>query len=191
MKAWAKNGLAAGFVAACSLHGTALAAAWTLDPTHTFVSFEVRLFDLSTQHGRFDRRQGTLDFDAEARQGRVDVSIATASVNTGVAAFDTLWRRLLDSERHPAARFVADRFAFDGEQLRAVDGELTLRGRTQPLKLTALRFGCYLNPLFQRRVCGGDFEATLLRSDWGLEGGSEIGLADSVRLLVQVEAISP
>jgi len=169
--------------------GTAAAAPYAIDPTHTFVGFDALLFDLSTARGRFDRKEGSLDFDAAAHSGRVEIVIDTTSLNTGVAALDRQLQALLATGQHPSARFVAERFTFDGNKVAAVDGQLTLRGRTQPLVLKATRFDCYFNPLFRRQVCGGDFEATLLRSEWGLDGGAEIGLADRLRLLVQVEAI--
>jgi polyisoprenoid-binding protein YceI len=43
--------------------------------------------------------------------------------------------------------------------------------------------------MFKREVCGGDFETTLQRSQWGMGWGLEMGMPDNVRLLVQVEAI--
>ena len=67
-------------------------------------------------------------------------------------------------------------------------GELTLLGRTLPLTLRATSFGCYLNPLLLREVCGGDFEATLERSRWGMDRAMNVA-PDTIRLLVQVEAI--
>jgi len=171
--------------------GTAAAAPYAIDPTHTFVSFDASLFDLSTARGRFDRKEGSLDFDPAARSGRAEIEIDTTSLNTGVAALDRLLQALLDTEHHPSARFVGERFSFNGDKLAEVAGTLTLRGRSQPLVLKATRFDCYLNPLLLRRVCGGDFEATLVRSEWGLAGGTEVGLAETLRLMVQVEAIKP
>jgi polyisoprenoid-binding protein YceI len=38
-------------------------------------------------------------------------------------------------------------------------------------------------------VCGGDFETTIQRSQWGMNWGLDMGVPDNVRLLVQVEAI--
>jgi polyisoprenoid-binding protein YceI len=70
-----------------------------------------------------------------------------------------------------------------------VQGKLTLMGRTHPVTLKANRFNCYQNPLFKREVCGGDFEATLQRSLWDITYGLPAIAPDSVRLLVQVEAI--
>ena len=94
---------------------------------------------------------------------------------------------LLASERHPTARFVGERFDFEGDRVSAVAGTLTLRGRTQPLTLRATRFACYANPLFQREVCGGDFEAPLRHRDFGI--AAPAGVPEEVRLVVQVEAI--
>jgi polyisoprenoid-binding protein YceI len=70
-----------------------------------------------------------------------------------------------------------------------VDGTLTLRDKTLPATLKATRFNCYLNPVLRREVCGGDFETTIKRSQWGIDYGLEMGVPDDVRLLIQVEAI--
>ena len=88
----------------------------------------------------------------------------------------------------PMATFVAREARFEGEALREVLGEFTLRGIRQPLTLTALRWNCRINLLFLREVCGGDFEAQIDRSDFGITH-SALFVADRVRLLIQVEGI--
>jgi polyisoprenoid-binding protein YceI len=165
-------------------------AVYTIDPTHTFVSLEFVQGGLSTQRVRFDRKQGRVQFDRAARSGHVELTVPIDSLNSGIGAFD---QRLKSSEffdvaRHPAAGFVSHRFVFAGDRVVEVVGSLTLRGRTQPISLKALNFNCYTSPLFRREVCGGDFEATLQRSHWGL-GALPAAAADDVRLLVQIEAI--
>jgi polyisoprenoid-binding protein YceI len=55
--------------------------------------------------------------------------------------------------------------------------------------LKATQFNCYMNPMFKREVCGGDFETTIQRSQWGMGWGLNMGAPDAVRLLVQVEAV--
>ena len=166
-------------------------AAYAIDPTHTFVSFEVAHFGTSTSRGRFDRTQGTVQLDRAGRAGRVEIGIATASVSTGVPALDGRLRGpdFLDSAAYPDATFVGEDFVFNGNQVSEVAGRLTLLGKTLPLTLKASHFNCYLNPLLLREICGGDFEATLLRSRWGLDYGLNIGIPDAVRLRVQVEAV--
>jgi polyisoprenoid-binding protein YceI len=162
-----------------------------IDPTHTFVHFELPHRGTSITRGRWDRKEGMVTLDRAARRGRVEITIDMASISTGVPALDAQLRgkNAFDVAQHPQARFVGDRFLFDGEQVSAVGGALTLRGRTHPVTLNARRFNCYLNPLFRREVCGGDFDATLKPSLWGL--GDALGAAapDEVQLRVQVEAI--
>lgn len=167
------------------------AAPYAIDPTHTFVSWEVLHSGLSTQRGRFLKGAGRLDFDREARRGSVEMTLDIASVDTGVPALDE-WLRgatFFDAARFAAARFVADRFIFDGGRLVEVAGSLTLRGRTWPLTLKTLRFNCYLHPFLRRETCGGEFESSLQRSAWGLGSADDSSMADAVRLLVTVEAI--
>jgi polyisoprenoid-binding protein YceI len=167
--------------------------AWRLDPTHSFVHFEVLHFGASTLRGRFGPLNGELNFDRAARRGRVQVVVPTAGVSTGLAVLDARLREpdMLAAEAHPQAYFVAEGFDIDAQgQVGAVRGEFTLRGLSQPLELKALRFRCYTSPLFRREVCGGDFEVRLTRSTFGITHSLPF-VGDSVRLLVQVEAIAP
>jgi polyisoprenoid-binding protein YceI len=54
--------------------------------------------------------------------------------------------------------------------------------------LKATTFNCYDNPMLKREVCGGDFETTIKRSQWGMTYGLP-GIPDDVRLVIQVEAV--
>ncbi len=166
-------------------------ASYFIDATHTFVSFEVLHLGLSTSRGRFDKSEGTLEFDRAARKGRVEITIDATSINTGVPALDKVLRgdAFFDTERHPNARFVADRFAFNGNQVAEVAGSLTLLGKTLPVTLKATRFNCYPHPFLQREACGGNFEATVQRRRWGMSAYAPDVVGDAVRLLVQIEAI--
>ena len=164
---------------------------YAIDPTHTFVTFEISHFGTSTSRVRFDKKEGTVNFDRAARGGRVEIVINIASVNSGVAPFDGQLRGkdLFNVAEHPTAKFVGDKFGFSGGQVTEVAGTLTLMGRTHPVTLKARHFNCYQNPLFRREVCGGDFETVIQRSQWGLTYGLPAIAPDDVRLLVQVEAV--
>ncbi len=167
------------------------AATYTIDPTHTFVTFEVVHFGTSTNRGRFDRKTGSVQFDRAARTGKVEITIDMASINTGVGPFNEHLRSkdFFDAANHPSATFVAERLHFAGDKVAEVPGTLTMLGKSVPVTLRASRFNCYDNPIFKREVCGGDFETTIRRSQWGMTWGLEMGIPDEVRLLVQVEAI--
>ena len=165
---------------------------WTLDPTHTSVHWELVHMGTSTIRGRFDKAGGVVQFDAKAQRLDLSITIATASVSSGVPLLDAQLkgREMLDVAAHPQAYFTARGARFEGEVPRELRGEFTLRGISQPLTLRTLRWNCALNPLFRRTVCGGDFEGELIRSSFGITHSLPF-VADRVRLLIQVEGIAP
>ena len=164
---------------------------YTIEPTHTFVTFEVSHFGTSFNRGRWDRKEGTVQFDRAARTGRVELTIDMGSINSGVAQFDGHLKSkdFFNAAEFPTARFVGEKFVFNGDKVAAVEGTLTMLGKSNPVTLKANQFNCYTNPIFKREVCGGDFEATIQRSQWGITYGMPVVAPDSVRLLIQVEAI--
>ena len=181
--------------AACLLAtlGTAHAqtVTYALDPTHTFVSFEVAHFGTSVNRGRWDKKEGSVKFDRAAKTGSVEITIDMASVSTGVVPFDNHLKSkdFFNTAEHPTAKFVGDRFIFSGDKVTSVEGTLTLLGKSQPVTLKANQFNCYSNPIFKREVCGGDFEATIQPTLWGISNYIPAVAPDKVRLVVQVEAI--
>ena len=161
---------------------------YRLDPERSFVHWEVRHFGTSTSRGRFGPVNGEVQIDRNTGRGSVSLRIATAGVDTGLRPFDSRLREpdLLASNAFPEAYFVATRMRFDGERLAEVRGEFTLRGVSQPLSLIATRFGCRNDE--RGEVCGGDFEAAIDRSDFGMTYGLP-WIANRVLLQVQVEGV--
>lgn len=163
---------------------------YRVDPDHSFVTFEVLHFGTSTLRGRFGGLAGEVRIDPQAGKGYAGITIPVGAVDSGVKVLDKRLceRDLLACAEGPQAWFVAERFRFDGDAVRELRGELTLRGASQPLTLTASHFGCYRHPVLQHEVCGGDFEGELLRSDFGASFGVAF-VSDRVRLKVQVEGV--
>jgi polyisoprenoid-binding protein YceI len=176
---------------AAGLAATAHAAGYAVDPTHTNVYFEANHFGTSTNRARFDKKSGTIEFDRAAKTGKAEVTIDTTSINSGVAPFDKHLRsaEFFDAEAHPTAVFKGDKFVFDGDKVSEVQGTLTIRGKTHPVTLKATAFNCYDHPMLKREVCGGDFETTIKRSQWDINWGLQMGVADMTKLVIQVEAV--
>jgi polyisoprenoid-binding protein YceI len=170
---------------------SAQAASYALDPAHTYVTFEIAHFGTSTNRGRFDKKEGSVELDRAAKSGKVEITVDTTSINTGFAAFNKHLQSadLFDAEKFPTMKFVADKFSFSGDKVTEVTGSLTLLGKTRPLTLKATNFNCYDNPMLKREVCGGDFEGTLDRTQYGMTYGIDWGFPKNVRLVVQVEAV--
>ncbi len=167
------------------------AATYTIDPTHTFATFEINHFNTSTNRGRFDKKEGTLEFDRIAKTGKIAIDIFTGSINSGTVFFDKFLTSfsMFDSATFPTARFESNQFKFDGDRVSEVAGNFTLLGKTHPLTLKATNFNCYQHPMLKREVCGGDFETTFDRSLYGMNYGLIFGFSKAVRLVIQVEAI--
>ena len=166
-------------------------ANYAIDPTHTFVTFEISHFGAAVNRGRFDKKQGTVEFDRAAKTGKVDISIDVTSVNSGTPPFDKHMQSadLFDAAKHPTIKFVSDKFSFNGDKVSEVSGQLTLLGKTAPVTLKATQFNCYDSPMLKREVCGGDFETTIDRTQWGVNYGIDWGFTKNVRLVVQIEAV--
>ena len=172
--------------------GPVKGARYVIDPTHTFVMYEMGHYGTTTNRGRFSTKDGMVRIDDTGKNGKVDITMDMSSVNTGV---DLLNRHVqskdfLNIAEFPTGRFIADKLNFSGDKVSEVDGTLTLLGQTRPVKLTASRFGCYMSPLINRQICGGDFETWVERSQWGVTWGIPFGFEDKIRLVVQVEAIN-
>jgi polyisoprenoid-binding protein YceI len=166
-------------------------ATYAIDPSHTFASWEIAHFATSTNRGRFNKTSGTVTLDKAAKTGSLDVTIDTTSLDTGTAAFTKHISsdEMLNVAAFPTAHFVANKFVFNGDKVTEVDGNLTLMGKTNPIVLKAQNFNCYMNPMVKREVCGGDFDATLVRSQYGVTYGLNYGFPDAMHLVIQVEAV--
>ncbi len=169
----------------------AQSATYAIDPTHTFVTFEISHFGTSTNRGRFDKKEGTVQFDKAGKTAKVDLTIDVASISTGTSAFDKHLQSadFFDTAKFPTAKFTADKFVFNGDKVSEVTGMLTLLGKTNPVVLKSSQFNCYQNPMLKREVCGGDFETTIDRTAYGMNYGIQWGFPKDVRLVVQVEAV--
>jgi polyisoprenoid-binding protein YceI len=179
--------------AAAALSGIAQAesVAYTIEPTHTFATFEISHFGASVNRGRFDKKEGTVQLDRAAKTGKVEITIDATSINTGTAAFDKHLQSpdLFDTAKFPTIKFVSDKFVFNGDKVAEVSGNLTLLGKTQAVTLKANQFNCYQSPMLKREVCGGNFEATIDRTQWGIGYGMPMVAGKEVKLIATVEAI--
>jgi len=179
---------------ACLLASTAAVAEparYTLDPTHTFPSFEADHMGISTWRGRFDASSGSVVLDRAARTGTVEVVVDLASIDFGLAALDE-WARgdkLFDVAKYPKATYRGRLDGFvDGAPTRAV-GELDLHGTRRELTLAIDHFRCVPHPLHKRELCGANATATFDRAAFGLEAGKDFGFDMKVALRIQVEAV--
>lgn len=188
MKSMTKLGLAAAM--AFALPVQAAPETYTMEPQHTFPSFEIMHLGFSVQRGMFERTTGKLVLDIAARTGSVDVVIDASSVNTGFKLRDDNLRgeRFFKVTEFPTITYKSNALRFDGDKVVAADGELTILGKTNPVSLKVDRMHCGTDPLTKRYICGADLSTAIKKSDWGMNAfGSALG--NDVKLSISVEAI--
>ena len=174
--------------------GSAVAApvTYTVDPNHTYPSFEADHFGgLSNWRGKFDKSSGTIVFDKDKASGTVDITIDATSIDFGHAKLNDHVKsnEMLDVVKYPTATYKGTLVKFKDGAPTEVEGELTLHGVTKPVKLTINQFKCIVNPMIKKEVCGADAAATFNRSDFGVSFGDKYGFKQEVKLQIQVEGI--
>jgi polyisoprenoid-binding protein YceI len=174
--------------------GSAIAApiTYSVDPNHTFPSFEADHFGgLSVWRGKFDKSSGTIVIDKDKGAGTVDITIDAGSIDFGHAKLNDHAKspEMFDVAKFPTATYKGTLAKFKDGAPTEVEGQLTLHGVTKPVKLTINQFKCMMNPMLKKEVCGADASATFNRSDFGVNFGDKYGFKQEVKLQIQVEGI--
>lgn len=176
--------------------GMAQVSTYAIDPAHAEVDFAIKHMAISTVHGRFAVKSGTIALDTNdmAKSG-VDAVIDVASVNTGEPPRDKHLNSpdFFDTAKYPTAEFKSTSVKKAGDGYD-VFGDLTLHGVTKPVTL-------HMEPPSKEQI-GTDgkphrgFSATteINRKDFGLvwNGNLKSGdtvLGDTVKLSFEVEAV--
>jgi len=168
---------------------------YTIDPTHTFMYWEVEHLGVSMQRGRFDRTSGKFTLDRSAKAGGVELSVETASLSSGDNVKGSRPRTLDDHLRtadffnvaeFPRMSFKSTGVKFAGDAPAEIAGQLTLLGVTRPLTLKVERWVCKDNPMNKKPMCGGNASGAVKRTEFGMKYGVP-AIGDEVRLWVSME----
>ena len=165
---------------------------YKVEPTHTFVTYEVKHFGTSTNRGRFGEIEGSITVDRAAKTGTANIVVQPGKVNTGVTAMDAhlQGKDFFNVAQFAQAVFTGEKFTFDAKgNVTAIKGKLDMLGSSHPVTLKAQNASCYINPMVKKQVCGGDYVAVIDRGLWGMNYGvGKVGTGE-VKLVIQVEAI--
>lgn len=158
--------------------------AYRLDPDHFALLWKVDHLGFSRFVGRFNRVEGSLDFDpANPDASRLEILVDTASVDSRLPVLDDTLRGAgwLDVARFPQASFRSTAIEITGPASGNVTGELTLRGVMRPVTLAATFNGGAANLLTGRFTLGLSASAIIRRSEFGIDSlvpaiGDEVAL---------------
>jgi polyisoprenoid-binding protein YceI len=168
-------------------------AAWSIDPAHSYVGFEVKHLGIATFRGRFTDVGGTIRTDA-GEVAAVDGIVQLASILTNDERLDAHLRSadFLDVETYPEGRFTSTRVQSDGDAV-VVEGELTLRGVTRPARLEGVVEGWGVDPGGAERV-SIQARGAIDRNEYGISWNSTLAnglpaVGERVTIVLGIEAV--
>lgn len=163
---------------------------YTLDPMHTNVFWHANHMGFSTPSGKFADVKGTVTLDEAAPQNSaLQVTIASASIVTGIEKFDTHLKSkdFFNVEQFPTATFVSTKVEPTGTNTAKVTGTLTMLGVAKPVTLDVKLNKIGENPMTKAKTAGFSATGTIKRSEFGMNYGVPM-VADDVQLTIESEA---
>ncbi|WP_434046491.1 MULTISPECIES: YceI family protein [Sorangium] len=172
------------------------AARWTIDATHSSVSFSVRHMMISNVRGELGGVVGEVTYDPRRPEAsKLSATIDAASIHTREESRDAHLRSadFLDVARYPTITFVATSVRRDGDGLDIV-GDLTIRGVSREVTLAVSELsGEHTDPYGNRRL-GATATTKIRRSDFGMSfnailetGGVLVG--DEIAITLDIQLI--
>lgn len=169
---------------------------WQIDPVHSNIEFEVPHMGFSLFKGKFNHVEGTVawnetDFDSAKIDAKIDTKTVTAF---GEGLYNAIvGNDFLQSDKHPHLVFKSTKISGQGDSAK-IEGELTIRGVTRPVTLTAKKLGKANNPFARKPMVAFRAEGELNRGDYGIvwnvpldNGGKYLG--ETVKMVLNVELL--
>ena len=166
------------------------AGTWVIDPTHTEIGFSVRHLAISKVRGVFERFDAQVFAAENPVDSSVTVTVDVASITTNNADRDAHLRTndFFAPVQHPTMTFVSTGLRIDGDHF-LLDGDLTLRGVTNPITLTG-EFGGIASDPWGSTKAAASGTAVINRHDFGVSWNAAIEtggflLGDEVTLTIE------
>jgi polyisoprenoid-binding protein YceI len=169
---------------------------WQIDYGHSHIQFSVRHMMLAKVRGEFQKFDGTLELDEQnPENSKVAIQIDAGSINTRDDQRDGHLKSpdFLDAANFPQLLFTSKGVELTGENSAKLHGDLTIRGVTKPVTLTAEYLGKSKSPWGTENY-GFEGHTKISRKDWGLTwnaaletGGVLVG--DEINIDIELEAV--
>ena len=144
------------------------AGTWTLDPSHSEVTFSVRHMMISKVRGTFGVKSATLTAPENPLEATVEATVDVTSIDTKDEGRDTHLRsaEFFDVENYPTMEFHSTGVRIEkGDFL--VDGNLTIKGITKPVTFD-FDFGGFGTDPWGNYKAGATAKTVINREDFGL-----------------------
>ena len=169
------------------------AGTWTIDKTHSSVSFSIRHIVISKVKGTFEDFDATFVTGESPLDSSVTATAQVVSINTGEADRDGHLRTgdFFEAETFPTISFASTGIReVKGDYL--IDGNITIKGVTKPATFE-LEFGGFGADPYGAYKFGATAKTVVNREDFGLtyNAALETGgmlLGDKVTITLELQA---
>ncbi len=162
---------------------------YTLDPSHSFVEWQISHFDFSHPTGKW-YVEGTLKLDEKnPKDSQITINIPIANLVTGIPKLDEHLKSadFFDAAKYPVATFVSNKIEMTGDKSAKVYGTLTVHGVSKPIVLNVKLNKIGMSPIANKKTAGFAASTQLKRSDFGINAYLP-GLGDEVDIHIESEA---
>jgi polyisoprenoid-binding protein YceI len=141
---------------------------WTLDPSHSEVTFSVRHMMISKVRGTFGVKSATLVAPENPLEAKVEASVDVTSIDTKDEGRDQHLRSadFFDTEKFPTMEFRSTGVRIEGGEF-LVDGDLTIKDITKPVTFS-FDFGGFGTDPWGNYKAGATAKTVINREDFGL-----------------------
>ena len=170
------------------------AGTWSLDSVHSRVDFEVAYL-AGRFKGHFNEIAAELSVEGERATLEGRAKVASIDVNEENLSAHLQSPDFFDAEQYPELRFTAEDIRLDGDGQVSVDGELTIKGVTQPVTVTGTVTAPMADPYGTERI-GLNLTTKVDRTNFGINWNNplpsgEPSLANDVTILAELQFVKP
>jgi polyisoprenoid-binding protein YceI len=143
---------------------------WAIDPAHSEISFKVKHLMITNVKGVFKEFSGSaIATGNDFITSEIDFSVNTASVDTGSADRDGHLKSadFFEVEKYPVMTFKGTSLKKSDDSNYVLNGDLTIKGVTKPVKLNVEFSGTMKDPWGNQKA-GYSVSGKINRKDWGL-----------------------
>ena len=160
--------------------------AYTIEPRHTQVMFDVDHMRFTKYYGRFSDVSGTLVLSSQApSSSKFEIHVPVSTIPTTSKTLDDELRgdQWFNSKKFPEIVFRSIGVTVTGQDTAKVAGDLTMHGLTRPVTLNVTFHGAGVNALDNKYTVGFEASGHLKRSDFGINPNLPL-VGDRVDLII-------
>ncbi len=173
-----------------------MAIKWKLDPTHSEIQFKVKHLMITTVTGYFKKFDLVVETDNDNFSTAKNI-IFTAdidSIDTNNEQRDTHLKSadFFDASTHTQLKFAGKNYEVIGKEAK-LQGDLTIKGITKPIRLQVEFGGIVVDPYGQTKA-GFTVQGKISRKEFGLtwsavtEAG-QVVVSDDIRIASEIQLV--